>query len=147
MGIVYRAYQPAMEREVAVKVLPPALAADSRLLQRFRNEVKIAGSLMHAHILSVHDVREVDGVPVLIMPLIEGATLGRIVRDRAGVKKGQPIDNPHPYALVNSRQYLERILPLLDQLVSAVAALHQAAILHRDIKPSNALVEVNGHPW
>lgn len=147
MGIVYRARQLSLQREVAIKVLPPPLAANPHLLDRFRNEAAVAAGLVDSHILPVFDVQEIQGVPVIIMPLVEGSDLGRIIADRAQVKRGRPPATPHQWALLDDREYLGRILPLLDQIIATVAALHKAGVLHRDLKPSNVLVDERGNHW
>jgi formylglycine-generating enzyme required for sulfatase activity len=147
MGIVYRALQFSLNREVAIKVLPPPLAADLDRLQRFRNEAAVAASLTDSHIVPVFDILEVQGVPFLIMPLIDGTNLARVIRDRQLVREGNPPLEPHPLALGGDQAYLDRILPLLDQMVDAVAVIHKAGVLHRDIKPSNVLVDSRGNLW
>jgi formylglycine-generating enzyme required for sulfatase activity len=147
MGIVYRARQASLRREVALKVLPPALAANPDLLVRFRHEADVAGNLVNAHILPVHDVLDAGGVPVIVLPLVDGGDLGRILRDRKAVAEGKPAGGRHPWSVLDDRTYQARVLPLLDQLVEGVAALHRAGILHRDIKPSNVLVDREGHAW
>jgi eukaryotic-like serine/threonine-protein kinase len=147
MGIVYRAHQLSLHRDVAIKVLPPALASNRSALERFRMEATLAGRIVDAHILPVFDVQEVDGIPVIVMPFIEGYDLGRMVRDRVALRRGKPPDAPHPWAHLDDRAYLEKIFPLLDQLIAAVKALHGGGVLHRDIKPSNVLVDHKGGVW
>jgi formylglycine-generating enzyme required for sulfatase activity len=147
MGIVYRAFQRSLNREVAIKVLPPLLALDRHMLERFRNEASIGAALVDSHILPVHDIQDVQGVPVIVMPLIEGGDLSKIIHDRSGAKKGALSADPHPWAALDDRAYLNRILPLLDRVVAAVAALHRRGVLHRDIKPSNVLVDKEGNAW
>jgi formylglycine-generating enzyme required for sulfatase activity len=147
MGIVYRAHQLNLHRDVAIKVLPPALAANSSALERFRNEAMLAGRLVDAHILPIFDVQEVDGLPVIVMPLIEGCDLGRVVRDRVALQRGKVQDSVHPWAHLDDRAYLDKIFPLLDQMIAAVKALHAGGVLHRDIKPSNVLVDHKGSVW
>lgn len=147
MGIVYRAWQQSLKREVALKALPPVLAANPKVLGRFRNEAAVAARLVDSHLLPVFDVQEVQGVPVIVMPLIEGTDLGRVVKDRREAKRGKMPEDPHPWALLDDRVYLERVLPVLDQVVDAVAALHRAGVLHRDVKPSNVLVDRRGSAW
>ncbi len=141
MGLVYRARQLSLEREVALKVLPPLLAADPDRLERFRREATLAASLTASHVLPVFDVVDADGVPVLVLPFIDGPNLGRLVEDR---RTEQARDRDR---LAADREYLDRLLPLLDQLVEAVAVIHRADILHRDIKPSNLLVDREGGLW
>jgi serine/threonine protein kinase/formylglycine-generating enzyme required for sulfatase activity len=149
MGIVYRAWQESCQREVAVKVLPPALASNTRLLRRVRNEAAMAAKIKDAHVLPVYDAPEIQGVPVIIMQLVDGHDLSRIIRDRRHVKQGEAARDTHPWAFVDDAAYLERVLPLLDQLVAAVTALHTNAekVVHRDIKPSNVLVGNDGRIW
>jgi formylglycine-generating enzyme required for sulfatase activity len=147
MGIVFRAYQENMDREVAIKVLPPALAVDPQLLLRFRNEAKMVGELVEPHILQVYSIGEAQGVPYIVMPLIEGGNLGSILTDRAQAKAGKAPHNPHPWALLDDKAYLDKVLPLLDQVVDAVTVLHGAGVLHRDLKPNNVLVDGRGNGW
>jgi serine/threonine-protein kinase len=132
---------------VALKVLPSPLASDPCRLERFRHEAQLAAGLFGAHILPVYEVLEVDGVPVLVLPYIPGVDLARIIRDRLTVRQGGHLAAPHPWATLPDQDYLQQMLPLLDQLVEAVAVLHQADVLHRDIKPSNLLVDQQGHLW
>lgn len=147
MGIVYRAWQERLGREVAIKVLPPALAAHPYYLKRFRNEAAVGAKLVWSHILPVFEVEESHGTPVIVMPLIDGTNLGQIVRDRRGVRDGTPPDRPHPWALLSDGEYLDQVLPVLDQMVEALVGLHREKILHRDIKPSNVLVNPRGQAW
>src|SRR5438876_6187644 len=72
MGLVYLARQLSLDRFVALKVLPPALSADLQSLQRFRNEAALAARLLDSHILPVIDILDVHGVPILVMPFIDG---------------------------------------------------------------------------
>jgi serine/threonine protein kinase/formylglycine-generating enzyme required for sulfatase activity len=147
MGVVYRAWQLNLNREVAIKVLPPALAANPGHLTRFRNEAELAGKLTDSHLLPVYDIREVQGVPIIVMPLIDGGDLGRLLKDRLALKRGQSSPGAHPWAALDDSAYLTKILPLLDQLVAAVTTLHQAGVVHRDIKPSNVLIDERGNAW
>jgi formylglycine-generating enzyme required for sulfatase activity len=147
MGVVYAAVQRSLNRRVALKVLSPALAVHPEFLKRFRNEAEVAASLTDAHLLPVFDVLEARGVPVLVLPRIDGADLGRILRDRNAARQGEPPPEPHPWALLDDQAYLDRLLPLIDGVVAAVAAMHARHVLHRDIKPSNVLVDERGHPW
>src|SRR2546421_6670574 len=72
MGIVYAATQLQLQRQVALKVLPPILAADPVHLNRFRNEARISAQLAKSHVLPIIDIKDAQGVPVLVLPLIEG---------------------------------------------------------------------------
>jgi serine/threonine protein kinase len=75
MGEVYRAKDPKLGREVAIKILPPAFAEDSERLRRFESEARTTGSLNHPNILAVHDLGTHEGSPYLVMELLEGETL------------------------------------------------------------------------
>jgi formylglycine-generating enzyme required for sulfatase activity len=147
MGIVYRARQLSLNRDVAIKILKPNLVSNSTLLARFRNEAETAGRLADSHILPVFDVLDVGGAPVLVLPYIEGSDLRKVIRDRFGLRNDRSIPAPHAWAALDDRKYLGRVLPLLDQLIDAVAAMHSANVLHRDIKPSNVLVDPRGNAW
>ena len=146
MGIVYCAWQENPPRKVALKVLPPALAGDPSRLARFRREAELGAGLVDSHILPVHAVLESGGVPVIVMPFIDGSDLSVALRTRRAAQKRES-HSPHPWALLDDRAYLDQMLPVLDQLIGAVRVLHEADILHRDIKPSNALVDAKGNLW
>ncbi|MBI3465092.1 MAG: SUMF1/EgtB/PvdO family nonheme iron enzyme [Planctomycetes bacterium] len=156
MGVVYRGVQLSLGRDVALKVLHPSLASDEESLRRFRNEAAIAAQLTDAHVLPVFDIVESSGVPVLVMPFIDGCDLGQIILDRTALqtlrteadgRQSRPAALMHPWANLRDQEYLERVLVLLDKLVAATAALHAAKVLHRDIKPSNVLIDRRGNLW
>lgn len=124
MGEVYRAYDEAMHREVAIKVLPAALSADKDRLARFEQEAHTAGSLNHPNILVVHHIETHDGAPYIVSELLEGETL----RDRMGgvaLPQRKAID----YAL---------------QIAQGLAAAHEKGIIHRDLKPENVFITKDG---
>lgn len=143
MGMVYRARQLSLQREVALKVLTPELMGDASALARFHHEAKLAGALTNSHILPLFDIVEAGGAPVLVMPYIAGRNLAEIIaehRDARTRLSGAAL-------AAHDRAFLSRMLPLLDQLLEAVAVIHDAGIWHRDIKPSNLLVDAHGHLW
>lgn len=126
MGEVYRARHRRLQgREVAVKVMPAALAADPSFLQRFEREANSVAALNHPHILPIWDYGEQDGAPYIVMPLITGGSL----RDQL---HGRPLP---PAAL----------LRVIGPIASALDYAHQRGIIHRDIKPANVLLDTNGH--
>ncbi len=147
MGVVYKARQLSLNRTVALKVLQPEFAADPESLRRFRGEAEVMGNLTESHILPVFDVLEANGARVLVMPFMDGTDLGRIIRDRYALRQGRAVSDPHPWAGLSDADYLRRMLPVLDQLIDAVTAMHAAGVLHRDIKPSNVLVDRRGNAW
>lgn len=119
MATVYRAYQPNLDREVAIKVMSNQFVDDATFIQRFKREARSIGGLHHPNILSVYDTGEENGVPYIVTELIDGQTL----RERLG----KPID-------------LRLASKILNQLASALDYAHERGIVHRDVKPSNVLM-------
>lgn len=120
MAYVYKAYQPTIDRFVAVKVLHSHLAEDAEFLERFKREAKGLGSLRHPHIVSVIDFDVHDGWYYMVMDFIEGETLEAVL-DRRGKL---PVDEA---------------LRLTAQLAGALAYAHEHGRIHRDIKPGNVM--------
>lgn len=118
MSIVYKAFDPRIDRYLAVKLLRDKYARDLSSRQRFLREARAAGGLGHPNIVTVFDVGQIDGVPYLAMELLEGDTLA----DRLAAAE--------PPSLSES-------LELLVQLSSALTYAHQRGVIHRDIKPAN----------
>jgi serine/threonine protein kinase len=124
MGEVYRATDTKLKRQVAIKILPPALAADHDRLARFQREVEVLESLNHPHIAGIYGLEENDGVSALVMELVEGEELSqRIARGAI------PIDE---------------VLPIAKQIADALEAAHEQGIIHRDLKPANVKVRPDG---
>lgn len=122
MGEVYRAYEPALDRQVAVKVIRPAFAADDQFVKRFQREATSAGKLSHPHVVTVHYVGCEHDTHFLVMQLVEGSSLADVLRQKGRL--------PEANALEIARQCL-----------TGLAAAHRAGIVHRDMKPGNVLVE------
>lgn len=125
MGTVYKAYQPALDRHVAIKVLPAFFAEDKDFLARFRREAVAIARLRHSNILAAFDYGEQDSLPFLVTELVEGGTLA----DRLG--------RPLP---------LDYTIRVIAAVASALDYAHQEAVLHRDLKPSNILLARDGRP-
>ena len=121
MGQVYRAYDPATDRVVALKVLPPHASDDEKFQQRFRREAHTAAGLTDPHVVPIHGYGEVDGHLFLDMRLIEGRDLGVILRQNIQLDPLQAVD-------------------YVEQVAEALTAAHAAGLVHRDVKPSNILI-------
>ncbi|HSQ61506.1 MAG TPA: protein kinase [Acidobacteriota bacterium] len=124
MGEVYRARDTRLGREVAVKVLPRAVAGDPERQQRFEAEARAAGSINHPNIISLHDVGVADGSPYLVTEILEGETL----RGALGGGALPP----------------RRAIALIAQAAQGLAAAHAHGIIHRDLKPENLFVLGDG---
>jgi len=124
MGEVYRAEDTRLGREVAIKVLPEAVATDSERLARFEREAKVLASLNHPNIAAIYEVGAQDTVHFLVMEQVEGSTLAD--RLRAG-----PIG-------------LDETLKVALQLAAALEAAHQRGVVHRDLKPANIMLTAEG---
>jgi serine/threonine-protein kinase len=123
MGEVYRALDTDLDRTVAIKILPAALASNPQRLQRFTQEAKAASALNHPHILTIHEIGAQDEIQFIATEFIDGETLR--IRISQGMKLGD-------------------LLEVAIQTSSALAAAHEAGIIHRDIKPENIMVRRDG---
>jgi eukaryotic-like serine/threonine-protein kinase len=124
MGVVYRATDSKLKREVAIKVLPEAFAADAERLARFEREAQLLAQLQHPNIASIYGLEEAGGVRALVMELVEGEDLSE------RLKRG---------ALP-----LEEVLAVARQIAEALEAAHEKGIVHRDLKPGNVKLTPEG---
>ena len=124
MGEVYRARDPRLEREVAVKVLPAGFSADPDRLRRFEQEARAAAALNHPHILAVYDIGTEGGTTFVVSELLEGKTLREACRQGA-----LPVRKATDYAV---------------QIAHGLAAAHEKGIVHRDLKPENLFITADG---
>ncbi len=145
MGEVYKAKRIELDALVALKILPREYAEDPDRVERFWNEIRILSRLRDARIVPALDLVWSDFGPVLVMPFIEGTDLARLIQERELVTQVNASEVSSVPSSSSQRSYLDRVLPLLDQLVEAVSAVHEAGILHRDIKPSNCLIDRRGN--
>ena len=124
MGEVYRARDPRLGRELAVKVLPAELSADAERLTRFEQEARSASALNHPNIVTIYEIGRADSLSYIAMELVSGKTLREIL-----------VDGAIP---------IRRLLPLAAQLADGLARAHEAGIVHRDLKPENVMVTRDG---
>jgi serine/threonine protein kinase len=117
MGEVYRARDTKLGREIALKVILEAFAADREFLNRFEREAKALATLNHPNVATLHGMEEANGRHFLVMELVEGQTLGE--------------------QIANGAIPLERVLALGRQIAEALEAAHEKGIVHRDLKPAN----------
>jgi serine/threonine protein kinase len=122
MGVVLKAFEPALHRQVAIKVLAPAVAGSASARRRFTREAKAAAAVCHEHVVTVHGVSETDGLPYLVMQYVAGESLQARL-DRIG-----PLD-------------VTEIVRIGLQTAAGLAAAHGQGLIHRDIKPTNLLLE------
>src|SRR5215470_5014670 len=128
MGEVYRAYDPVIDRLVAIKVLRPDLIArggSDQLMERFRREARAAGRRFHPNIVAIWDFGDDDGTPFLVMEFVEGRNLDQML------KASGPLDPMHSVAI-------------MTQVLRALGFAHESGIVHRDVKPSNIIVLPSG---
>ncbi len=126
MGTVYRAFDRQLEEVVAVKTLKPeAVAQDSKSLERFKEEIRLARRITHRNVVRTHDFGEVGGVYYITMELVEGTNLKDLIRKRGRLPIGVA-------------------LTVGKQLCRALEVAHEAGVIHRDIKPQNMVVAPSG---
>ena len=121
MGVVFRAFDVRLDRMVALKVLPPELAADPRFRGRFLRESHTAASIDHPGIVPIYEAGEIDGLLFIAMRYVDGEDLGAVLRRE---HKLQP----------------DRAVAIADELAEALDAAHARGLVHRDVKPSNVLL-------
>src|SRR5262245_8795915 len=120
MGEVWRARDPRLGREVAIKVLPPDVAADPDRLARLEREARAVAAINHPNLVTLHSIEEADGIRFLTMELVDGRTLDQLV-----ATGGLPV---------------ARVLELAIPIADALAAAHARGVVHRDLKPANVMV-------
>ena len=128
MGVVYLARDVRLDRPVAIKLLPPHLAAQSELRDRFIREARTAGRLSHPHIVPIHSVDEAGDFVFYVMAYVDGETIAERVASRG----------PMPSHEVSR---------MLREVAWALAYAHAQGVIHRDVKPANILIERGSGRW
>jgi serine/threonine protein kinase len=124
MGVVYRARDERLRRDVAIKVLPASLATETDRLRRFEQEAHATSALNHPNILTIYDIGAHEGAPFIVAELLEGAKL----RDQL---------NEGPLSVRKAIEYAQ-------QIAAGLAAAHEKGVVHRDLKPENLFVTKTG---
>src|SRR5438309_28880 len=121
MGIVYRARQLALDREVALKVIAPQVADDPVFVTRFRTESRIAASVEHPNVVPIYEADERDGRLFIAMRYVRGTDLRSLIRSLGRLRP-------------------ERAIRIVTQVAAGLDAVHSAGLVHRDVKPANVLL-------
>lgn len=124
MGIVFRAHDERLDRDVGLKVLPPGVLGDEAVRRRFRREALALAKLNHPNIATIHDFDNSDGTDFLVMEYVCGVTLADKIRGRVLTEK--------------------QIVAIAEQIIKALDCAHSAGIVHRDLKPSNIMITGTG---
>lgn len=125
MGLVYRAFDKHLGREVAIKTITEGFAGDPEMLERFYREAAKTGMLKHPNIVTVYDLGEQEGFPYIVMEYVAGEALDRMIQSA----------RPLPLAFR---------LKIVEQVCSALAYAHRNDVIHRDVKPANVIVQPDG---
>jgi serine/threonine-protein kinase len=125
MGLVYRAFDKHLGREVAIKTITEGFAGDPEMLERFYREAAKTGMLKHPNIVTVYDLGEQEGFPYIVMEYVAGEALDRVIQ------------SARPLPLVFR-------LKIIEQVCSALAYAHRNDVIHRDVKPANVIVQPDG---
>src|SRR5258708_34235486 len=127
MASVYKAYEAALDRYVAVKVLPPEFLHDPTFAERFRREAKVVARLEHPNVIPIFAFDIADGIPWMAMRFISGGTV-------SGLLRGSPGRLPR-----------ERVIAILRGVAAALDYAHGKGVIHRDVKPHTVLIDEPGH--
>ena len=128
MGVVYRAYDLRLKRNVALKLIAPEYAEDERFRERFLTETELATLLEHPDVVPIYDAGEVEGQLYLAMRFVEGTDLKRLLTAEAPLRP-------------------DRTLTIVAHVADALDAAHERDLVHRDVKPSNVLLDEREHPY
>ena len=124
MGAVYRVWDEELNRDVALKLIRPEIAADADVIERFKREIQLSSRVTHKNVLRVYDLGEADGTRFLTMQFVEGRDLSSLIKELG------PLPVP-------------RLISLFRQICQGLEAAHEQGVVHRDLKPQNIMVEGN----
>ncbi|MGD8540511.1 MAG: serine/threonine-protein kinase, partial [Candidatus Aminicenantes bacterium] len=126
MGRVYKALDKEIHEEVAIKLLKPEIAADEKIIERFRNELKIARKISHKNVCRTYHISKEEGTPYITMEYVEGEDLKSLVKKRGRVPK-------------------EEALGIARQVCEGLVEAHKLGVVHRDLKPQNIMIDEKGN--
>ncbi len=155
MGVVYRARDLRLNRDVALKVLPEAFASDPERLARFRREAQVLAALNHPNIAAIYGLEESEGIHALVLELVEGPTLAERIRRPDHLRQGyggppkldakaEGLRLPDDGSGRPSGLQVDEALAIARQIAEALEAAHELGITHRDLKPANIKVTPDG---
>ena len=128
MAAVFLAYDPGLERQVAVKLLLPDVSVHSDVVERFLREARTVAALQHPHIVTVYGVRSRDDAHAIVMQFVDGASLDTVVAERGALPPA-------------------KAARMLSQVAAGLQHAHDRGVVHRDVKPSNVLVDDQGNAY
>jgi serine/threonine protein kinase len=133
MGVVYKGFQPTLEREVAIKILPPLMASQEGYIERFTREARTAAGLEHAHIVPIYDYGTQQELSYVVMRMLTGGSLAQRMQQR--VKDNLPLPAP------------SEVSQMLKEIASALDYAHSRGVVHRDIKAGNIMFDSHGNAY
>jgi serine/threonine protein kinase/predicted Zn-dependent protease len=122
MGRVYKVTDTQINEEMALKLLKPEIAADEGMIERFRNELKIARKITHKHVCRMHDINQEEGTPYITMEYVEGEDLKSLVKSKGKLTEKEAID-------------------IAKQVCEGLVEAHELGVVHRDLKPQNIMID------
>jgi serine/threonine protein kinase/predicted Zn-dependent protease len=125
MGRVYRVKDTQIKEEIALKLLKPEIAADEGMIERFRNELKIARKITHKHVCRMHDINQEEGTPYITMEYVEGEDLKSVIKSKVKLAEKEAI-------------------AVAEQVCEGLAEAHELGVVHRDLKPQNIMIDEKG---